>query len=113
MKTTSKQPMKTLIAISVIALIALALVPQLHFAHAQLLGQKTGEKQYINLRAEVWNEFFRMTTAAFTVGAIVSGTMIWLVWRFRESNPKNKAPTRWEKLDDPTTGTYDKEEGGH
>lgn len=102
--------MKTLIAISVIALIALALVPQMHFAHAQL-GQKVGEKQYINLRAEVWNEFFRMTTAAFVVGAIVSGTMIWLVWRFRESNPKNKAPTRWEKLGDPTTGSYEDE--GH
>ncbi|MGI0074104.1 MAG: heme transporter CcmC [Nitrosotalea sp.] len=105
-----KQQMKTLIAISVIALIALALVPQMHFAHAQL-GQKVGEKQYINLRAEVWNEFFRMTTAAFVVGAIVSGTMIWLVWRFRESNPKNKAPTRWEKLEDPTAGSYEDE--GH
>ena len=104
--------MKTLIAVSIIALIAIALVPQMHFAHAQLDTKATGAKQYINLRAEVWNEFFRMTTAAFTVGAVVSGTMIWLVWRFRESNPKNKAPTKWEKLDDPTSGTYDKE-GGH
>jgi heme/copper-type cytochrome/quinol oxidase subunit 2 len=102
--------MKTLIAVSIIALIAMVLVPQIHFANAQL-GQKTSEKQYINLRAEVWNEFFRMTTAAFTVGAVVSGTMIWLVWRFRESHPKNKNPTKWEKLDDPTSGTY--EEGSH
>ncbi|HKU33713.1 MAG TPA: hypothetical protein VJR22_07705 [Candidatus Nitrosotalea sp.] len=102
--------MKTLIAISIITLVALALVSQLHFAHAQL-AQQTSAKQYINLRAEVWNEFFRMTTAAFTVGAIVSGTMIWLVWRFRESNPKNKAPTKWEHLDDPTAGSY--EEEGH
>ena len=102
--------MKRIIAVSIIALIALALVPQIHFAHAQV-GQKESAKQYINLRAEVWNEFFRMTTAAFTVGAVVSGTMIWLVWRFRESHPKNQNPTRWEKLDDPTTGTYEKE--GH
>ena len=102
--------MKRIIAVSIIALVALALVPQIHFAHAQSTG--ASEKQYINLRAEVWNEFFRMTTAAFTVGAVVSGTMIWLVWRFRESHPKNKIPTRWEKLDDPTTGTYEKE-GGH
>ena len=102
--------MKRIIAVSIIALIALALVPQIHFAHAQAADEKSA-KQYINLRAEVWNEFFRMTTAAFTVGAVVSGTMIWLVWRFRESNPKNKTPTRWEKLDDPTTGTYEKE--GH
>ncbi|HZS73977.1 MAG TPA: heme transporter CcmC [Candidatus Nitrosotalea sp.] len=99
--------MKKIIAVSIIALVALALVPQ--FAHAQT--EDKSAKQYINLRAEVWNEFFRMTTAAFTVGAVVSGTMIWLVWRFRESHPKNKTPTRWEKLDDPTTGTYEKE--GH
>ena len=102
--------MKRIIAVSIIALIALALIPQIHFAHAQV-GKTESAKQYINLRAEVWNEFFRMTTAAFTVGAVVSGTMIWLVWRFRESHPKNKAPTRWENLDDPTTGTYEKE--GH
>lgn len=101
--------MKNIIAVSIIALIALALVPQIHFVHAQ--SDDKAEKQYINLRAEVWNEFFRMTTAAFTVGAVVSGTMIWLVWRFRESHPKNKTPTRWEKLDDPTTGNYEKEEG--
>ena len=110
MKTTSNQQMKTLLAVLIVTLIALVLVPQMHFANAQV-GQKVSEKQYINLRAEVWNEFFRMTTAAFTVGAIVSGTMIWLVWRFRESNPKNKTPTKWEKFDDPTSGTY--EEGGH
>lgn len=102
--------MKTLIAISIITLLGVALVSQIHLAHAQL-SEQTSAKQYLNLRAEVWNEFFRMTTAAFTVGAIVSGTMIWLVWRFRESNPKNKAPTKWEHLEDPTAGSY--EEEGH
>src|SRR5438309_1189738 len=102
--------MKSFIAVSMICLVTLVLVPQIHFANAALGGQ-VSEKQYVNIRAEVWNLFFRMTTAAFVVGAVVSGTMIWLVWRFRESNPKNKTPTRWEKFDDPTTGTY--EEGGH
>jgi len=102
--------MKTLIAVSIIILVALAVVPQINFVHAQL-AQQTSAKQYTNVRAEVWNEFFRMTTAAFTVGAIVSGTMIWLVWRFRESNPKNKTPTKGEHLEDPTAGNY--EEEGH
>ena len=102
--------MKKVIAVSIIALIALVVVPQIHFANAQL-GTDKSAKQYINLRAEVWNEFFRMTTAAFTVGAVVSGTLIWLVWRFRESNPKNKGPTKWEHLEDPTAGSY--EEDGH
>lgn len=53
-------------------------------------------KEYVNRRAEIWNLFFRMTTAAFVVGAVVSGTLVWLVWRFRESHPNNKAPTKWE-----------------
>ena len=102
--------MKSFIAISVICLVALVIIPQIHFANAALGGQ-VSEKQYVNIRAEVWNLFFRMTTAAFTVGAVVSGTMIWLCWRFRESNPKNKTyKTRWEHLDDPTSGDP---AGGH
>jgi len=39
-----------------------------------------------------------MMTIAFTVGAVVSGTLIWLVWRFRESHPKAK-PTKYEGTD--------------
>ncbi len=37
-----------------------------------------------------------MMTGAFTGGGVVAGTMIWLVWRFRESNPK-ATPTEYEK----------------
>jgi heme/copper-type cytochrome/quinol oxidase subunit 2 len=40
-----------------------------------------------------------MMTVAFTVGAVVSGTMIWLCWRFRESHPK-ATPTEYEKSGD-------------
>ncbi len=102
--------MKRIIAISIVCLVALALIPLIHFANAALGGQ-VSEKQYVNIRAEVWNLFFRMTTAAFTVGAVVSGTMIWLCWRFRESHPKNKDyRTKWEHLDDPTSGDS---AGGH
>ena len=32
---------------------------------------------------------------AFTVGTVVSGMIVWLVLRFRESNPKAK-PTAYE-----------------
>jgi heme/copper-type cytochrome/quinol oxidase subunit 2 len=53
-------------------------------------------QEYVNRRVEIWNLFFRMTSAAFVVGAVVSGTLIWLIWRFRESHPKNKTPTKWE-----------------
>lgn len=54
--------------------------------------------QYVNRKAEIWNLFFKMMTIAFTVGAVVSGTMIWVVWRFRESHPKAK-PTKYEGTD--------------
>jgi heme/copper-type cytochrome/quinol oxidase subunit 2 len=36
-----------------------------------------------------------MMTVAFVVGAVVSGTLIWLIWRFGESNPK-ATPTKYE-----------------
>ncbi len=73
-----------------ISLVILFVLPTITIA----FGEES--KEYINRRALIWNEFFRMTTAAFVVGAVVSGTLIWLIWRFRESHPKNKTPTKWE-----------------
>ena len=32
-----------------------------------------------------------MMTVAFVVGGVIAGTMVWQVWRFRESNPNVKA----------------------
>jgi heme/copper-type cytochrome/quinol oxidase subunit 2 len=37
-----------------------------------------------------------MMTVAFVVGGVIAGTMVWQVWRFRESNPKAK-PTEYEE----------------
>ena len=59
-------------------------------------GDEPGE--YVDRRVLIWNLFFRMMTVAFTVGAVVSGTIIWQVWRFRESHPKAK-PTPYEGTD--------------
>ena len=52
--------------------------------HVFAAGDEPGE--YIDRRVLIWNLFFRMMTVAFTVGAVVSGTMIWLCWRFRVSS---------------------------
>ncbi len=52
--------------------------------------------EYIDRRVIIWNLFFKLMAVAFTVGAVVSGTIIWLCWRFRESNPK-ATPTPYEK----------------
>ena len=78
----------------VILLVSLMMIPVVELALAA--GDAPGE--YLDRRVLIWNLFFRMMTVAFTVGAVVSGTIIWLVWRFRESHPKAK-PTPYEGTD--------------
>ena len=56
-------------------------------------GDEPGE--YLDRRVEIWGLFFRLMIVAFTVGTVVSGMIVWLVLRFRESNPKAK-PTSYE-----------------
>lgn len=70
----------------------LFVIPTLEYALAA--GDEPGE--YLDRRTLIWNLFFRMMVVAFTIGAIVSGTIVWLIWRFRESNPK-ATPTEYEK----------------
>ena len=65
--------------------------------HVFAAADEPGE--YLDRRVLIWNLFFRMMTVAFTVGAVVSGTMIWICWRFRESHP-NATPTAYEKAGD-------------
>jgi len=68
----------------------LVIIPTLDYVFAQ---EEPGE--YLDRRVVIWNLFFRMMVVAFTIGSVVSGTMIWLCLRFRESNPKAK-PTKYE-----------------
>ena len=77
-----------------LVLAVLVIIPAIDLAFAA--GDEPGE--YLDRRVVIWNLFFRMMTVAFTVGAVVAGTMIWLVWRFRESHPKAK-PTAYEGTD--------------
>jgi len=69
-----------------LVLAVLVMIPAIDLAFAA--GDEPGE--YLDRRVIIWNLFFRMMTVAFTVGAVVAGTMIWLVWRFRESKSKGK-----------------------
>jgi PDZ domain-containing secreted protein len=43
--------------------------------------------------------FVSLSFAAETPGGVIAGTMVWQVWRFRESNPKAK-PTPYEEKDE-------------
>ena len=56
-------------------------------------GTTTGE--YLDRTVVIWGLFYRLMIVAFTVGTVVSGLIVWLVLRFRESNPKAK-PTSYE-----------------
>jgi len=88
---TTKQPvMRNIIGLFIVMSI-LIILPSLQYALAQ--GDETGE--YMDRRVVIWNLFFRMMTVAFVIGAVVSGTLIWLIWRFRESHPK-ATPTKYE-----------------
>ncbi len=77
-----------------LALVVLVIIPAVDLAFAQ--GAEPGE--YLDRRVIIWNLFFKMMTIAFVVGAVVSGTMIWQCWRFRESHP-NAKPTPYEGTD--------------
>ena len=58
-------------------LAVVVIVPVAEYAFAA--GDEPGE--YVDRRVLIWNLFFRMMTVAFTVGAVVSGTTIWLILR--------------------------------
>jgi len=47
-------------------------------------------EQYVIRRVEIWGLFYRLMVAAFVVGAVVQGSIVYVCWRFRESNPKNR-----------------------
>ncbi len=55
----------------------------------QALAQETPEG-YIHRNAEVWGLFYDMMVAAFIVGAIVSATIVYICWRYRESHPRQR-----------------------
>ena len=82
--------MRTIFGLLII-ISTLSIIPAINFA---LAAETAGE--YIDRKSEIWNLFFRMMTIAFVVGGVIAGTMVWQVWRFRESNPKSK-PTPYEE----------------
>lgn len=52
-------------------------------------AQETTER-YIIHRVEIWGLFYRLMVVAFVIGAVVMGSIAYVVWRFRESHPKNR-----------------------
>ena len=69
---------------------------QMAFAQEDAAQQEQGSpggsspEEVVVRRVEIWGLFYRLMVVAFAVGAIVQGTIIYVCWRFRESNKKNK-----------------------
>lgn len=47
-------------------------------------------ERYILHRVEIWALFYRLMVVAFVIGAVVMGSIFYVVWRFRESHPANR-----------------------
>jgi heme/copper-type cytochrome/quinol oxidase subunit 2 len=72
--------------------IILLLIPVVAFS---LLGidsvfAQESTERYILHRVEIWSLFYRLMVVAFVIGAVVMGSIFYVVWRFRESHPKNR-----------------------
>jgi heme/copper-type cytochrome/quinol oxidase subunit 2 len=73
----------------ILILVAVAVLTLLGVDSA-VFGQETTQR-YLSARIEIWALFYRLMVVAFVIGAVVMGTMTYVVWRFRESHPKNRA----------------------
>lgn len=73
-----------------VVLVPLTAVSILSFIVGEAFGQTSSQPaQILDRRVEIWALFYRGMVAAFAVGAVVQGTIIYVAWRFRESNKKN------------------------
>lgn len=57
-------------------------------------GQTSNSTTYVLRRVAIWDLFYRGMVAAFIVGAIVQGCIVYVSWRFRESNTKTYPPQK-------------------
>lgn len=77
---------------------------QMAFAQEPAAQQEQGSpggsspEEVVVRRVEIWGLFYRLMVVAFAVGAIVQGTIIYVCWRFRESNKKNKPREHFEGM---------------
>jgi heme/copper-type cytochrome/quinol oxidase subunit 2 len=74
---------------ALVLILALIAMLTLLGVNSAAFAQETTER-YLSARIEIWSLFYRLMVVAFVIGAVVMGTMTYVVWRFRESHPKNR-----------------------
>jgi heme/copper-type cytochrome/quinol oxidase subunit 2 len=70
-------------------LFSLLAISYLSFNYASAQGESDAEEHVLR-RFEIWGLFYRLMVAAFVVGAVVQGSIVYVCWRFSESTPKNR-----------------------
>jgi heme/copper-type cytochrome/quinol oxidase subunit 2 len=79
-----------MVSYSALVLILVLIAVLTHLGvNSAAVAQETTER-YLSARIEIWALFYRLMVVAFVIGAVVMGTMTYVVWRFRESHPKNR-----------------------
>ena len=76
---------KSWLLLTIVSLVTISLLSLAEYA----LAQESAE-DYVIRRVEIWGTFYRLMIIAFVVGAVVQGTIVYIIWRFRESNKKNQ-----------------------
>jgi len=83
------RPKGWMLVILFLPLFSLLVISYLSYNYASA-QQGTDAEGVVIRRVEIWGLFYRLMVAAFVVGAVVQGTIVYVCWRFRESNPKNR-----------------------
>jgi heme/copper-type cytochrome/quinol oxidase subunit 2 len=76
---------KSWLLLTIASLVTISLLSLAEYA----LAQESAE-DYVIRRVEIWSTFYRLMIIAFVVGAVVQGTIVYIIWRYRESNKKNQ-----------------------
>ncbi len=70
-------------SILVVSVAALTILSTVGIVYAQ--------EEVVNRSALAWGLFYKMMTAAFIVGAIVQGTLVYIIFKFKEKKVKARA----------------------
>jgi heme/copper-type cytochrome/quinol oxidase subunit 2 len=76
---------KSWLLLTIVSLVTISFLSIAEYA----LAQESAEN-YVIRRVEIWATFYRLMIIAFVVGAVVQGTIVYIIWKYRESNKKNQ-----------------------
>ena len=91
----SKQPIKGSMKLQSKYWLILAFLPLFTILYFNYFGQAFAQEsseteKYVFRNGEVWGLFYRLMVAAFIVGAVVQGIILYICWRYREGHKRNR-----------------------